>query len=44
MVRKSIVADGEITTGAFDDNFRHATTKMSHLHFTSTGKYRQRVI
>lgn len=35
---------GEITEGAFDDAIRHAITKMSHLHFTSTGAYRQRVI
>ncbi len=35
---------GEITEGAMDDVFRHAITKMSHLHFTSTEEYRQRVI
>lgn len=35
---------GEITEGAFDDAIRHAITKMSHLHFTSTEEYRQRVI
>ena len=35
---------GEITEGAFDDAIRHAITKMSHLHFTSTEDYRQRVI
>lgn len=35
---------GEITEGAFDDAIRHAVTKMSHLHFTSTEVYRQRVI
>lgn len=35
---------GEITEGAFDDSIRHAITKMSHLHFTSTEEYRQRVI
>lgn len=35
---------GEITEGAFDDSIRHAITKMSHLHFTSTQKYRQRVV
>lgn len=35
---------GEITEGAFDDSIRHAVTKMSHLHFTSTETYRQRVI
>lgn len=35
---------GEITEGAFDDSIRHAITKLSHLHFTSTEVYRQRVI
>ena len=35
---------GEITEGAMDDAFRHAVTKMSHLHFTSCEAYRQRVI
>jgi UDP-N-acetyl-D-glucosamine 2-epimerase, UDP-hydrolysing len=35
---------GEITEGAYDDSIRHAVTKMSHLHFTSTEEYRQRVI
>ncbi len=35
---------GEITEGAFDDAIRHAVTKMSALHFTSTEEYRMRVI
>lgn len=35
---------GEITEGAYDDAIRHAITKMSHLHFTSTEAYRKRVI
>lgn len=35
---------GEITEGAFDDAIRHAITEMSHLHFTATEEYRQRVI
>ena len=35
---------GETTQGAIDEAFRHSITKMSHLHFTSTEKYRQRVI
>lgn len=35
---------GEITEGAYDDSIRHAITKMSHLHFTSTEAYRKRVI
>ena len=35
---------GEVTRGAFDESLRHAITKMSHLHFTSTEQYRGRVI
>ncbi len=35
---------GEITEGAVDDAIRHSLTKMSHLHFTATEDYRQRVI
>lgn len=35
---------GELTFGAYDESFRHAITKMSHLHFTSTKEYRKRVI
>ena len=35
---------GEKTEGAYDEGFRHAITKMSHLHFTSTEEYRRRVI
>ena len=35
---------GEITEGAYDDCIRHAISKMSHLHFTSTEAYRNRVI
>lgn len=35
---------GETTEGAFDEQFRHAITKLSHLHFCATEKYRRRVI
>lgn len=35
---------GEITEGATDDAIRHAITKLSYLHATSTEAYRQRVI
>ena len=35
---------GEITEGAIDDCFRHAITKMSHLHFVATEECRRRVI
>lgn len=32
---------GEITMGAMDELFRHAITKMSHIHFTATEEYRK---
>jgi GDP/UDP-N,N'-diacetylbacillosamine 2-epimerase (hydrolysing) len=35
---------GEATQGVIDESIRHAITKMSHLHFTSTQEYKQRVI
>ncbi len=35
---------GETTEGAFDESIRHSLTKMSHLHFTATEEYRNRVI
>lgn len=35
---------GETTEGAIDESIRHAITKMSYLHFTSTEEYRRRVI
>lgn len=35
---------GETTEGAFDEAIRHSITKMSHLHFSATDKYRNRVI
>jgi UDP-hydrolysing UDP-N-acetyl-D-glucosamine 2-epimerase len=35
---------GEITEGAYDDAIRHAITKLSYMHFTSTEEYRNRVI
>lgn len=35
---------GETTEGAVDEEVRHAITKLSYLHLTSTEKYRKRVI
>ena len=35
---------GEATFGAMDDAIRHAITKMSHVHYTTTERYRERVI
>lgn len=37
-------AGGQLTEGAWDDPIRHAVTKLSHLHFTATEPYRQRII
>ncbi|HEY6769755.1 MAG TPA: UDP-N-acetylglucosamine 2-epimerase [Candidatus Sulfotelmatobacter sp.] len=38
------IEGGEISEGAVDDAVRNAVTKMSHIHFTSTEKARERVI
>ncbi|HVD61611.1 MAG TPA: UDP-N-acetylglucosamine 2-epimerase [Gemmatimonadaceae bacterium] len=38
------IEGGEISEGAIDDAVRNALTKMSHLHFTSTIRARERVI
>ncbi|MCR5397710.1 MAG: UDP-N-acetylglucosamine 2-epimerase (hydrolyzing) [Lachnospiraceae bacterium] len=35
---------GETTEGAIDEGIRHAITKLSYLHMTSTNEYRKRVI
>lgn len=35
---------GEITKGALDDGTRHAITKLSRLHLTSTEEHRRRVL
>jgi UDP-hydrolysing UDP-N-acetyl-D-glucosamine 2-epimerase len=35
---------GELTEGAMDEQFRHAITKLSHLHFASTREYANRLI
>lgn len=35
---------GELSFGAIDDAFRHALTKLSHLHFAATEEYGQRIV
>lgn len=35
---------GELSFGAIDDVFRHAITKMAHLHFAATPDYAARII
>ena len=35
---------GEVTTGAIDDNFRHAITKLSKVHFCASEEYRKRLL
>lgn len=37
------IAGGDVTEGAVDDAFRHAITKMSHLHFVTTEDAGRRV-
>ncbi len=34
---------GEVSEGAFDESLRHAITKMSHIHFTSSLTHKKRV-
>ena len=38
------IEGGEISEGAIDDAIRNALTKLSHVHFTSNERARQRVI
>lgn len=38
------ISGGESTEGAIDEPIRHAVTKMSHIHFASTERYRKRII
>lgn len=38
------VHGGELTEGLIDESIRHSITKMSHLHFTATSVYKNRVI
>lgn len=35
---------GESSTGAIDESFRHAITKLSHLHFAATQAYADRIV
>ena len=35
---------GEVTTGAIDENIRHAISKFSTYHFVSNEKYKKRII
>lgn len=35
---------GEATEGVIDEPIRHSITKMSHIHFTATEEYKNRVI
>lgn len=40
----SHIHGGEITTGALDDAFRHAITKLASVHFVAAAPYAKRVI
>ncbi len=35
---------GDVTEGAFDEQIRHALTKLSHLHFPSTERSAKRIL
>ena len=35
---------GEISKGSFDELYRHATTKMSHIHYVSNNVYKKRIM
>lgn len=37
------IAGGDVTEGAFDESIRHALTKLSHLHLTTTADAAARV-
>ena len=43
MIPIAHIHGGEETEGALDNQFRHALTKLSHVHFTSTEIYADRV-
>lgn len=38
------IAGGDVTFGAYDEGFRHAITKLSHLHFTTNSDATARVL
>lgn len=38
------ISGGEISEGAYDEYIRHALSKLSYIHFTSTEAHRRRVI
>lgn len=38
------IAGGAVTEGAIDDAMRHSITKLSHLHFTETAQYGERLV
>ena len=38
------ISGGEITEGAYDEQIRHAITKMAHIHFPGAEKYSKNII
>ncbi len=38
------IGGGDVTEGAFDDAIRHSITKMSHIHFVTNKKSKNRVL
>lgn len=38
------ICGGEETVGSYDNQFRHAISKMSHFHFVTNKKFEQRIV
>ena len=38
------ICGGEETSGSYDNQFRHAITKMSHIHFTTHATYKKKIL
>ncbi len=38
------ICGGEETLNSYDNQFRHDITKMSHIHFTTTNTYRNKIL
>lgn len=38
------IGGGQVTEGAFDESFRHAVTKLAHLHFPATEEFARRIV
>lgn len=43
-IRIAHIHGGELTIGAYDDSIRHSISKLSHIHFVSHDRYKERLI